>query len=359
MTFLYTVFGWPLGWIMYLCYQVVANYGFALILFTVITKLLQLPLAIKTQKNQVKNAIFAPKQKAIQDKYGNNKEKMNEELMKLYQQEKYNPMSGCLPSLITFPILFGMIDVIYKPITHILRPGNVDALMETATRILGELGLANGNTMASQIQVINAIQTDPAPWATLGTEFITKAQSIDFTFLGVDLSATPTMLPGGLPMGVYIPLLLVPILSGVTALLTSIQTQRQMRTSGQEMAGGGMMKGMMYFMPLFSLWFAFQVPAGVGMYWLLSNVLTMVQAYFLNKKYNPSETIAKIKAEQEEEKAREKAERKELKEKKAKGELSEEEKAKILSEKDLAAKRIAEARKRMAEKYGETYVEEE
>ena len=104
MNFIYTVFGWPLGWIMYVCYLIVKNYGFALILFTLITKALQLPLAIKQQKSMMKTAIFKPQMEALQRKYKNNKEKLNEEMMKLYEKEHYNPMSGCLPSLISFPM---------------------------------------------------------------------------------------------------------------------------------------------------------------------------------------------------------------------------------------------------------------
>lgn len=294
MNFIYTVFGWPLGWIMYVCYLIVENYGLALILFTIITKALQLPLAIKQQKSMMKTAIFKPQMEALQRKYKNNREKLNEEMMKLYEKEHYNPMSGCLPSLISFPILFGMIDVVYKPITHIIRPGS--DIIEKATEILTSLGMNTGNTMASQISIINAIQADPSPWSELGADFIAKAQSMNFSFLGVNLAATPTITPGGQPMSVYIPLLLVPILSGITSLLISIQAQRQNKATVGDMAGGGMMKGMMYFMPLFSLWFAFQVPAGVGMYWLLSNILTMVQTAVLHKKFDPTAAIEAAKS---------------------------------------------------------------
>ena len=183
MNFIYTVFGWPLGWIMYVCYLIVENYGLALILFTIITKALQLPLAIKQQKSMMKTAIFKPQMEALQRKYKNNREKLNEEMMKLYEKEHYNPMSGCLPSLISFPILFGMIDVVYKPITHIIRPGS--DIIEKATEILTSLGMNTGNTMASQISIINAIQADPSPWSELGADFIAKAQSMNFSFLGV------------------------------------------------------------------------------------------------------------------------------------------------------------------------------
>ena len=137
----------------------------------------------------MKTAIFKPQMDALQRKYKNNREKLNEEMMKLYEKEHYNPMSGCLPTLISFPILFGMIDVIYKPITHIIRPGS--GIIEKATEILTGLGMNTGNTMASQISVINSIQADPAPWSELGADFIAKAQSMDFSFLGVNLAANP------------------------------------------------------------------------------------------------------------------------------------------------------------------------
>ena len=127
-----------------------------------------------------------------------------------------------------------------------------------------------------------------------------------------------------------------------------------------DMASGGMMKGMMYFMPLFSLWFAFQVPAGVGMYWLLSNVLTVVQTAILHKKFDPTAAIEAARAAEEAEREKEREERRLLKEKKAQGkQLDEKENEKAMNAKELNAKKIAEARRRMAEKYGDVYTEDE
>ncbi len=358
MNFIYTVFGWPLGWVMYVCYLLVKNYGLALILFTVILKALQLPLVIKQQKSMMKTAIFRPQLEALQNKYKNNQEKLNEEMMKLYEKEHYNPMSGCLPTLVSFPILFGMIDVIYKPITHIIRPGS--EIIEQATAILTDLGLNVGNTMTAQISIINAIQADPAPWSSLGADFIAKAQGLNFSFLGVNLAAIPSLTPNGQPMSVYIPLLLIPILSGVTSMLLSLQSQWQSKISSGNNSGGGMMKVMMLIMPLFSLWFSFQVPAGVGMYWILSNVLSLIQSMILFKKYDPRVAIQAAKEAEEREKEREKEERRLRKEKKAQGaEMTEEEKMKTMNAKEINAKKIAAARKRMAEKYGDVYSDDD
>lgn len=119
--FLYSVIGWPLGYILYFIYNFLfKNVGLAILLFTFIIKLAMLPLAIKQQKSSAKSAIFAPKVREIQQKYKNNQEKQQQELAKL-QQEGYNPMSGCGTMIVTFLLLFGVLDVVYKPMTHIVH----------------------------------------------------------------------------------------------------------------------------------------------------------------------------------------------------------------------------------------------
>ena len=107
----------PLGYIMWACYLLVNNFGWAIIIFTVIIKAAMFPLTLKQQKNMAKSQLFTPRVKEIQQKYRNNQEKMQEEMGKL-QKEGYNPMGGCGTMLVTFLILFGVIDVVYKPMTH-------------------------------------------------------------------------------------------------------------------------------------------------------------------------------------------------------------------------------------------------
>lgn len=134
MNFIMTVFGYPFGWLMYGLYHLVSNYGVALVLFTLIVKLLLFPLGLKQQKSTVKMQIIQPKIQEIQAKYKNNQAKMNEELQALYAKENYNPMSGCGTLLIQFPVIFGLLDVVYKPLTHLLRfsKETIAALTEVA-----------------------------------------------------------------------------------------------------------------------------------------------------------------------------------------------------------------------------------
>ncbi len=119
--FLYTIPGIPLGYLLYFIYKFIcSNVGIAILIFTFIVKLAMLPIYIKQQKSQAKSAVFMPKVQEIQKKYANNRQRQQEELMKL-QQQGYKPTAGCGTMLLSFIILFGVIDVVYKPLTHIVH----------------------------------------------------------------------------------------------------------------------------------------------------------------------------------------------------------------------------------------------
>ena len=361
------IFGTPLGWIMWLIYQVVHNYGIALIIFTVLTKAALFPLSIKQQKSSAKMAVFQPKMAEIQKKYANNKQKQQEELMRLYEEHGYNPMSGCLPALIQFPILLGVIDVVYYPLTHILRLNKdvIASLTEIITANMGTVG-------QPQLQIIAAVQ-DPeklAWFSSISSDVIEKIQSFDYTLFGLDMGLIPSL--------GWNWLVLVPILSGVTSLLVSMLSMKLSPAASQQ--AGGVMKTMMYTMPLMSVWIAFSVPVGVGIYWIISNLLAGVQSVLLHVMYNPARFRAEYEAQMEAVAAQKRAEREERrrrkleagepldeeeeekprkKGKKAEAESTEQRdpEAEYLTAKEINRRRLAEARRRDAEKYGEEYVE--
>ena len=346
MNFIMTVFGYPFGWLMYGLYHLVSSYGLALVLFTLIVKALLFPLGLKQQKSSVKMQIIQPKMQEIQAKYKNNQAKMNEELQALYAKENYNPMSGCGTLLIQFPVIFGLLDVVYKPLTHLLRfsKETIAALTEVASG----LGVAVVG-YAPQINIYQSVMQNPAAYSGVGADVIEKIQSLNMNFLGLNLAGTPN-LPW---QGGWNWLVLVPILSGVTALLSSVISMRNSPNMGQ---AGASMKMMMYFMPLMSLWFTFLVPVGVGIYWTLSNVFGCIQALILNKIYNPKEVAEKLQAEAKERAERERQERIEAK-KRAKEALKNGETVEdtsFLSDKE----KIKEARRRDAEKYGDEYIDD-
>ena len=358
---IYAIVGYPLGWIMWACYQVVHNYGVALIFFTLLTKIILLPLSIKQQKSQVKMALFQPKMQEIQKKYANNREKMNEEMTKLYQKEGYNPMSGCMPLLIQMPILFGLIDVIYKPLYHILRiPKEViTQAVEVAKNVVltgmgqeaGAKFIAANPGLRQENLIMKGFEMNPDAFiSTIGQDFADKITGFDQRFLFWDLSQIPTL---ALNL-----LVLIPILSGVTALLVSMVSMKMTRQTSANTPGmGGMNVMMMLMMPLMSAWIAFQVPAGVGLYWALSNLFAMCQTLLLYRLYNPKEMIEKAKVEEEARREEERRERAELRKKMQSGEYQQAEKEKAMKQKELNRDKLAEARRRMAEKYGEEYAE--
>lgn len=351
--FIYKVIGYPLGWVMWLIYKVLPVYGLALLIFTIFTRLLMLPSSIKQQKSSVKMIKLKPKLDALQKKYGNNREKYQEEMSKLYTEENYNPLSGCTPLLLQFPILFGLIDVVYKPLTHIVRlgSGTIDALKNIVSTNFAEFGYKSANEIGYtfQIKAMNYLEThaDGGVLAELGTEVLDKMRSIDLNFLGINLGEQPSW--------AFNLLILVPIISGLTSLLVSFISMKitQSATAEQQQAQG-MTKGMMVIMPLMSFFIAFSVPAGVGIYWIYSNLISMVQTVLLNKFFNPQKMAAQEIAAEEAKREEERQARIEAK-KAAKQTGEGDEKA--LSQKEINKRKLAEARRRDAEKYGEEYVE--
>ena len=163
----------PLGWIINICYQLVGSYGLAIILFTLITKILLLPLAIKQQKSSAAMLRMRPKEEQIRKKYANNKDKLNEEIMKLYQEEHYNPMtSGCLPMLIQLPILYAL----YRP------SAGGDSMEDTPI----ELCRFEGCVFGTPTPVVNPSAVAPMTWSQqIGYRFVVWQDS---TFLGKAVS---------------------------------------------------------------------------------------------------------------------------------------------------------------------------
>lgn len=262
------------------------NYLLTLFLFAVIMKVLLLPFGIKQQKNSIKQAKLRPKETAIRNKYkGRNdkatQQKLSEEIMKLYQEENVNPMSGCLPMLIQLPILFALYGVIINPITYISsHAGAVEGLMN-AYRAAFEL---KASTHVAQIDLIKAIAQTPDKLAAhfSGEGFATIANDLgeianSFNVLGVDLIEHASF---------TWPLILIPILTfifsfGSTKIIRKFTYQPQ-TTDASTQASMGMMDWMM---PLLSVYICFQFAAAIAVYWIFQNILSALQQILLYKMY--------------------------------------------------------------------------
>jgi len=294
----------PFGYVLRYILELVGSYGFAIILFTILTKLLILPLNIKSKSAMIDVQRLQPKLKELQKKYANDKQKFQMETDKLYKAEGVNPAGSCLPTLITFPIMIGLYYVIVRPLSFLMRltPLQISQVAERIgmdmTKIIG----APLNTI--EISIANALHGNVAKVADISKDIF----EINFQFLGLNLAATPKWNPSS--EGFSVVLLLVPVLAGLTAFLMSkVSMKMQEKTSGGPMQGGQTTATMMYMMPLMSVWFCFMFPTGVGLYWIASNLFGAIQEYFLSLYF-----IKKMKQKEEEleEKRKRKALRKEL-----------------------------------------------
>jgi YidC/Oxa1 family membrane protein insertase len=363
---------------MYGIYKLVKDYGLALIIFTVLVKLLLFPIAYKQQKSMIKQQALAPKLEKLKKSYANNPQKYQEEQMKLYSDAGINPMASCLPLLIQLPILYGILDVVYRPLTHILRLSK--STINEATEILSNYFTANDITVPSsfnsrpELSILTYLRSNPELFSQ---ELVDKVGSFNNTLLGfIDLGQTPTIHPDVWNAS-SVCLLMIPILSGLFQLILTIYTQYKQRQRNPETAQAmGSMNTMLYIMPLFSIWIAFSFPAGVGFYWAISSLFSLAQSIFLNNYFN-EERSAKI---LEKESAKVKEKRKNNKQSfmdkmveqqkvmnnsndnnsKSKPYQTYDQKEKLSrSEQNEINKQIInEARKRMAEKYGDEYKED-
>ena len=283
------IFGAIIGWIYkYICFE---NYMFTLVVFALFVKLLLFPFGIKQQKNSLKQARVRPMEMVIRKKYaGRNdkatQQKMQQEIMELYQTENVNPASGCLPLLIQMPILFGLYSVIVNPLCYISGLGAdvVDAL----TKALG----TGSNYDINIIRVITDMGSSLKPsimqkinegLAAANITTTTAAEVVDsigelrghFSIFGLDLTVNPTF-----SLNWYI---LIPILTFVFAFLsTKVIRKFTYQPQTQQSSSMAMMD---WTMPLLSVWISFSVPSAIAIYWMVQNVLSALQQIVLHKMY--------------------------------------------------------------------------
>ena len=298
----------PFGFLFRILFDFVGNYGLALVIFTLFFRVILLPSAIKQQKSSAKTVRMQPKLKRIREKYQDyapqeRQLRIQAETNELYQKEGYSAMNGgCAPLLLQLPILWGLYGIIRMPLTHVLNISkDAVAALTAAYQALPEVGEQSQRTVAyiesAIISNIEAIVAANPDLVTAYGDAVAKIQSFDFSIFGINLGAIPDT-------GVFKAfaastteakiLLLIPILSGLTSLLTSVLTQVRQKKNNPAMDNQQMMGCMMLTMPLMSVWFTFQFPAGMGMYWILSNILAFFQTLVVGHFYAPRKTIAKL-----------------------------------------------------------------
>ena len=300
MSFLYSIFGYLFRFL----FSFIGNYGIALVIFSVFFRVILLPSTIKQQKSSAKMVRLQPKLKRIREKYQDytpqeKQQRIQQETSELYQREGYSSMgASCLPLLIQMPVLMGLYGIIRMPLTYVLNLSEdaIKALTEAATKL--ELLSGKATAYAESIVISNIDQiAEKAP--KVAEKFASEIETIkafDFTFFGIDLGNIPSEIyaQSGITLAT-LAILAVPVLSGLTSLLTSVLTQvRQKKANGGAMDNQQMMGCMMFMMPVWSVFLTWSFPVGMGMYWILSNLLAFVQTLVLGQIFAPRKTIARL-----------------------------------------------------------------
>ena len=290
------ILGWPLGYVMEWIYNLIPNYGWDIILFTLLITLIKIPLQLNQQKSMARMSAFQPMLMDIQKKYKDKPEKQQEEMLKL-QQYGYKPSAGCLPMLVNFLVMFGVIEVVYRPLQRIFHIGT------DAINAAGEALTALGISFTTVTRDTNIIAQVLAGETTVTSCFTAEQVSTitefghHMDFFGIDLTRVPQYSLAA----ENLPLLIFPVLAIVTMFLS---THISMKASGQEMQGS--MKLTMYMMPLMYLFFCFTVPCAFSLYYVVSNILMTVQSIVMKKIYDPEkmkqEVLAEMAARKKEEK---------------------------------------------------------
>ena len=290
----------PFAWLLRVLYELTMSYGWALVLFTVVIKLVLLPFQIKSKKSMMRMSRFQPMIKEIQTRYKNNQVKMNEEMQRLYAEEGINPMSGCLWSFLPFPILIALYSIIRQPITRFMMltttamQGVIDAV-ETAGFDLSAIAMVKDGVVSmkdglTQLQPYGQIALVKAA-QELGVTLPEGWINMDFSFLGMDLTLIPKDALGQIGTGglAVIGVLLIPVISGALSFWQSKVTMAGNPAAadpGDPTARSTRM--MTWMMPVMSLWIGFTLPASLGVYWIANSILMLVQEKALNKYFKKS-----------------------------------------------------------------------
>ena len=286
----------PFAWLVRLFYNMTGSYGMAIILFTLVVKLIMLPFQIKSKKSMLRMNRLSGKMQEIQKKYANNQMKQQEEIQKLYAEEGVNPMSGCLWSFLPLPILIALYSIIRQPITHFMMLG--DEILIKAVETAKNVGISLENIVTFKdgvMQYNNAGVPVMQPYGQINLvkELATRAPefgenidgwiNVNYSFLGMDLAANPwDAVKAFTPTLACIALIAIPILAGGFQLVMSWYTMKNQPSNGN----AGSMKTMMYMMPLMSVYIAFIMPAALGIYWIAQSVFSLVQEVFMTKFFN-------------------------------------------------------------------------
>ena len=285
MSFIYKILAYPLGYIMKGCYWLVTDalhlpiaYVFALFLFTFVTKLLMFPLSVKQHKATAKMAAFNPMIQDIQTRYKNDRERMNEEMTRIQLEYGYDPTSGCLPMVLNLLIMFGLVEVIYCPLTYMLTlPSELISGLNAITASMEGIDVSN---RMIETYTINLVKTNPSLFSEYSATYaaeMDKISSLQMSIGKINLYEKPEL---ALSLA-----LIIPLLSIITQIISTVVSTKS--TGTQDGAAAQSMRSMLIMTSIMYAVFSFMYPLGFSLYWAFQNLLNMFQSWLLKKMYDP------------------------------------------------------------------------
>lgn len=282
------------GYLLQIMYNVVNNYGLAIILFSVLVKVLLIPLSVKQQKTMKKSAELQEKLKIIQFKYKNDQEKLNQEMMNLYKEEKMNPFSGCIVAIVQMLLLISVLFLVRSPLTYMQKISKDDLNRYVEQLKEDEIEVSS---VYPEIDLIR--EYDVLKEKNPEDDNINKI-NLQMDFLGLDLSKIPQQNMSDYT--VYIIPILYIISSFISIRLSTSMQEKMSKQSKNNVIDGETGKEltvkkeenevdtvmqtnkmMSWMLPIMSISIAFVAPLGLALYWLVNNVLMIVERLILNK----------------------------------------------------------------------------
>ena len=286
---------WPFAKLMVWLYELTGNYGVALCLFALAVNLIMTPFMAKSKKSMMRSSRLQPRIQELQKRHEGNQQKLNAEMQKLYQEEGINPMSGCLWSLIPFPILIALYSVVRQPLTRMMFVAQ-DFVTTLQDYFVGKGLFEAAAGRASAYQEIELARLTHANWASVTADLADKLDpnliDLDFSFLGLNLGDQPqwnfftsTDWSDASVWGPALGLFLIPFISAGLSWVSMKISSASNPTTDNNAQAAATMNTMNLMMPLMSVWICFIMPAAMGIYWIANSVFGMARDYFLTKKY--------------------------------------------------------------------------
>ncbi|MDD2214355.1 MAG: YidC/Oxa1 family membrane protein insertase [Oscillospiraceae bacterium] len=294
------------GWIMRGLYYVFANYGVTIIVFTIFLRAIMIPLYVKQHKTSLKQGQLTDEVNELKRRYKDDQQGFAMAQQALFKEHKISMFSGCLPQILALILIWPIWRIISQPL-HYVMGVSLDNINTMGQRLV-DMGLMDSSTLNNarnlDITVINLLRENGAALTSMVKDGLIQAnQLLNLDFLGINLGLVPTLSPAKLfgdQWQIYLPTLIIPLVAVVSSFFINTVTERTNPTmlqakrdkelaklnpardnSKENAQMETMNKSMKYMMPIMTLMTVFFAPGAMGLYWIVGNLMMIVQSLLL------------------------------------------------------------------------------